>query len=125
MVDQHGYASIRTLVCEPLLFLNVLRDVDGLVDVVGRSVGFFKLLEDDACFVAWRRSAKFVVKVAALLPFGVPKVSSSKPLFAMSPLGLSAIVSVFCFNGEVPEYALLVRLVVLEVVLLRKWLAVC
>lgn len=52
VVDEDGDAAVGAFVGEPLLFLDVLHDVDALEDVVGFAVGCFEFFEEDACFVA-------------------------------------------------------------------------
>lgn len=55
VVYKNGDATIGAFIGEPFLFLNVLHDVDGLVDVGRLSVSFLEFFEDDArlvsCFV--------------------------------------------------------------------------
>lgn len=89
MIDEHRDAAVGTLLCEPRLFLNVLADVDALEDVVGLAVGLLQLLEDDGSFVtcATESAQSLDVPSALISPLGVPKVSSSRPLLAIKPLG--------------------------------------
>lgn len=51
MVDDYGDPPIRTELCEPWLFLDVLANVDPL-PCIGLAVGGFELFEEDGDFVA-------------------------------------------------------------------------
>lgn len=52
MVDQDWNATIWAFVCEPLLLLDVLANVDALVYIVRLAVCLFQLFEDNARLVA-------------------------------------------------------------------------
>lgn len=56
VVDQDWDASIWTFVCEPLLFLDVLPDVDALVYIVWLAIRLFQLFKNDARLVAYAMS---------------------------------------------------------------------
>ena len=78
VVDQHWYAAVWAVFCEPWLFLNVLSNVDA----------FGK--HSPACHRLLFNSSRMI---DALCPFGVPNVSSSRPLFAIGPLGFDILSS--------------------------------
>ena len=51
MIYENRYATIWPILCEPVLFLNVLSDVDALEDVFGLSVRLLQLFEDNGGFM--------------------------------------------------------------------------
>lgn len=61
MVNEDWNAAVWTFLREPGLFLDVLANVDGLVDVIRLSVRLFQLFEDYACLVSCTQSDSNII----------------------------------------------------------------
>lgn len=134
VVDEDGDAAVGAFVGEPLLFLDVLHNVDALEDVVGFAVGCFEFFEEDACFVACGARLGMMndfswhcvsVDCEGSSPLGVPNVSSSRPLLAISPLGRSDMAWRFCRGMVVVEKEDDENVVSAGEVFLIRWCVVC
>ena len=77
--------------------------MDALEDIVRFSIGFLNLFENNRGLVACEKRQFWAEPTfgQTYSPLGVPNVSSSRPLVAIVPLGLSSDISLECLTGVV------------------------